>query len=444
MWTRRSWLKAMAGASGAVAACGDDRSSAGDPEAPAPVDAAIEGVLPRPSPDWHHVTWVDEDVPITKGPCAHALGPDVVRLRLESTSEDPIEIVFEEEDGTQHRIETSPTVEDIDYAWPPGRQLRVDNRDEAGRYAIHDVVLAGLAAGTQLTWRIEGLEPVEGRVRVPPGRGMPSRVAWISDTMYPTHARVADALATYAPDLSLHGGDLQYQTNPFDTWNGFYHAMRPLLRLGAFHACPGNHEYEEQNEFEVQYLRFFGGQGEEGRGVDYYALTWSGIRFLMLNSEDGFGAGPSPQRAWVEAALAEADADPNVWATVPCFHRPYYTFSRSRPSLSNREAMHGLFRQHRVPLVLTGHNHCYERFLVDGITYVVDGGGGAFLYSVDHHLADAREREPEHIDDRLVASTTHGGLIMDIDEGGEIHVQRVGIEGDIEDDVRIAPSGELR
>jgi hypothetical protein len=32
-------------------------------------------------------------------------------------------------------------------------------------------------------------------------------------------------------------------------------------------------------------------------------------------------------------------------------------------------------------LVLAGHDHCYERLQLDGITYVVSGLGGASLYS---------------------------------------------------------------
>jgi len=33
-----------------------------------------------------------------------------------------------------------------------------------------------------------------------------------------------------------------------------------------------------------------------------------------------------------------------------------------------------------VPLVLSGHSHNYERLVVDGVTYVVTGGGSSQLY----------------------------------------------------------------
>ena len=42
-----------------------------------------------------------------------------------------------------------------------------------------------------------------------------------------------------------------------------------------------------------------------------------------------------------------------------------------------REALAPLFEQYGVDVVFTGHNHNYERNEVNGVTYIVTGGGGA-------------------------------------------------------------------
>ena len=47
--------------------------------------------------------------------------------------------------------------------------------------------------------------------------------------------------------------------------------------------------------------------------------------------------------------------------------------------------------KHGVDIVVSGHNHCYEHYIVDGIQYVVTGGGGAPLYSVNQAGAPAEE-----------------------------------------------------
>ena len=45
-----------------------------------------------------------------------------------------------------------------------------------------------------------------------------------------------------------------------------------------------------------------------------------------------------------------------------------------------RQAWHDKFSGAGVPLVLSGHSHNYERLVVDGVTYVVTGGGSSQLY----------------------------------------------------------------
>jgi hypothetical protein len=43
-----------------------------------------------------------------------------------------------------------------------------------------------------------------------------------------------------------------------------------------------------------------------------------------------------------------------------------------------------VLERHQVALVLTAHDHNYQRFISDrGVTYVVTGGGGRELYELD-------------------------------------------------------------
>ena len=45
-----------------------------------------------------------------------------------------------------------------------------------------------------------------------------------------------------------------------------------------------------------------------------------------------------------------------------------------------RQTLSPLFEQYGVDVVFNGHRHNYERNKVNGVTYVVTGGGGAPLY----------------------------------------------------------------
>jgi len=68
--------------------------------------------------------------------------------------------------------------------------------------------------------------------------------------------------------------------------------------------------------------------------------------------------------------------------SVVITHVPPFTSSVIHPadSLPVRQAWHNKFASAHVPLVLSGHSHNYERLAVDGVTYVVTGGGSSELY----------------------------------------------------------------
>jgi len=65
-----------------------------------------------------------------------------------------------------------------------------------------------------------------------------------------------------------------------------------------------------------------------------------------------------------------------------------------------REQVGPLLAKHGVNLVLSGHDHVYQRFEpVGGVHYVVQGGGGKNLYEI----------EPT---DALVASAVQFGFVL--------------------------------
>jgi predicted MPP superfamily phosphohydrolase len=85
---------------------------------------------------------------------------------------------------------------------------------------------------------------------------------WISDTMAPLGAQVVEKLAVHEPDLVVHGGDIQYQSNPLDSWNGFFRYFQPLFAQAPVHFTIGNHEYEDYDEYDEIWVRLMGDQGD--------------------------------------------------------------------------------------------------------------------------------------------------------------------------------------
>ncbi|MFM8973888.1 MAG: metallophosphoesterase, partial [Actinomycetota bacterium] len=79
------------------------------------------------------------------------------------------------------------------------------------------------------------------------------------------------------------------------------------------------------------------------------------------------------QKTWLQNALAASDAP---WKVV-VFHHPPYSTSSTHGSTA---AMQWPFATWGADLVLTGHDHTWERIESGGITYAVNGLGGAGRY----------------------------------------------------------------
>lgn len=379
-------------------------------------------------------------VEFSKPPYLQRTGASSARLRFETNTEQPLEVRLERAGQPGEEWLATTDARALDYAWPgPTLSGKIDHPDLAGLHNLQEVAFDGLIPGEEYTWVVHQGDGVEARgtfvADVDPAQAF--ELGWIADTMFPNAEAAAARLATLSPDLVIHGGDLQYQSNPFDTWNGMFHAMAPLTAQAAFHPCVGNHEYEGLDEFDVQYRRLFQGHGEAGSTVEWAALTFGGVRFLLLNSEIELANPDSTQHRWMIAELEAVAASSTLRHAVIAFHRPYYTFSKSRPDFQTRDILHPIFQQYGVPLVLTGHNHCHERFEVDGITYVVDGGGGAGIYNPDDNLEDVLAERPEDEDLRKTSSRTHGVTTARFATDGTITLRRHETDGAVSDEVTI-------
>ncbi len=78
------------------------------------------------------------------------------------------------------------------------------------------------------------------------------------------------------------------------------------------------------------------------------------------------------QRAWLERTLADSDA---TWKIV-ALHHPPYSAGYQGSSTDVRAEFSPLFERYGVQLVLSGHDHDYQRSVpLGGVTYVVSGAG---------------------------------------------------------------------
>lgn len=148
----------------------------------------------------------------------------------------------------------------------------------------------------------------------------------------------------------------------------------------------GNHEYNTPGA--TGYYGYFGAAaGDPARG--YYSYDRGNWHIVALNSNcaqiGGCQAG-SAQEQWLRADLA-ASTKP---CTAAIWHHPLFTSgSNHGPATETRPLFQALY-EHNAEVVVTGHNHNYERFAPQnpagtadaarGIREFVVGTGGASHY----------------------------------------------------------------
>ena len=174
--------------------------------------------------------------------------------------------------------------------------------------------------------------------------------------------------ASNPANVLLTLGDNDYTESPTAFEQNWSDAFGWLA--GAFvhvRGTLGNHDVVVQGgRYELDTLRM---------PAKRYERSFPGLDLFVLNS-NSVG---DRQTAWLARHLAASTAR---WKIVS-FHHPAYTCGGylSNPAVVSRWVP--LFRKYGVDLVLSGHDHNYQRFAPShGVTYVVHGGGGQELYSL--------------------------------------------------------------
>ena len=169
------------------------------------------------------------------------------------------------------------------------------------------------------------------------------------------------------------GSDHEYRDCYDVAWGSEKFRTRPVL---------GNHEYEGGNGG-APYFAYYGTQAGPA-GLGYYAFDLGVWRAIALNSNLAM-SDSSPQGQWLRDELATAHAR----CTIAFWHHPLYSSGQNGPQIQTREAYRQLYNA-GADVVLTGHDHLYERFgpqdadgRLDpqrGMREFIIGTGGASLY----------------------------------------------------------------
>lgn len=194
---------------------------------------------------------------------------------------------------------------------------------------------------------------------------------------------IADRMSESPFDFMLFLGDIAYASGKPGELNGnFFAVYKQLLRYVPAYPTIGNHErltHRGRPYFEAFVLP---------DAERYYSFNWGDVHFVAIDTT----LRDSKQLRWLDEDLRNNKLP---WVIV-YGHHPMYTNSLRGAQLSIRKAFSKIFTAHHVDLVLTGHEHQYERFRVGGVNYVVSGGGGGRLTRFFGHSMALKQATVHH------------------------------------------------
>ncbi|KKL16225.1 hypothetical protein LCGC14_2497710, partial [marine sediment metagenome] len=139
----------------------------------------------------------------------------------------------------------------------------------------------------------------------------------------------------------------------------------------------GNHDWQSGSAPYTNYFTLPGNGYSSSSGNErYYDFVIGNIHFYSYDSDgnepDGRTLG-STQANWLQGALA---ASTSQWNFVFMHHPPY-----SSANHGDQTAVQLPYKLWGADAVFAGHDHTYERIILDDFPYFVTGLGGRSIYS---------------------------------------------------------------
>lgn len=184
-------------------------------------------------------------------------------------------------------------------------------------------------------------------------------------------AAVATQMAAVPMDLMLHVGDVAYGEGTLPQYEANHFAMYRAFS-GSIPLFPAIGDHDDATDQAGPYREVFAlpENGGPEAAERWYSFDWGPVHVVVL---DAFRGG-SAQDQFLERDLAQAAGA--TWKIV-VVSTPLYSSGWHGGDGNLRRAYGPVFARHGVDLVLSGDDHDYERTRpIEGVTYVVTGGGG--------------------------------------------------------------------
>jgi predicted phosphodiesterase len=247
------------------------------------------------------------------------------------------------------------------------------------------------------------------------------------------------------PHIVIHTGDFVMEVGENHEenllmWEHYNNITDQIGHYAPIYGVIGNHDTGARTgTLRLEY--FFDAFVQYGEPSLNFSFDYAGVHIAFLTTEEmGYeGRIVGDQLEWLQNDLEST----NRVMKFVVQHRPLYPVAHIDDSYydlppADREAYQTLLEENNVTLLITGHDHCFNRLTFNGITQIIAGGGGAPLYNHPvwgggfyHYVS---------------TNVSHGHInITAIKLDGTVgHNYQIPYDGPIEIEHRIIPTGSTK
>jgi hypothetical protein len=268
--------------------------------------------------------------------------------------------------------------------------------------AVHHVELIGLNPDTVYHYRVGNGEvwSDDHTFKTGTSENHARFIAW-GDSRHnrPERRAIMNTVNSLDFDFSVFDGDFVDSGLDGRQWLDWFDDFSPLLSHKPFMSVLGNHESNSSH-----FYNYFSYPGKE----EYYSFNYGPIHFICLHScVPYYGVTFDEQINWL---LNDLETYKDYDWKIVVQHRPAYS-SSERNHEGDYDDIQTLlvpiYEEHNITMVISGHDHWYERLQKNNITYVVAGAAGAPLYTID---------EAYRIPESVYSESTHHAVLIEIFE----------------------------
>jgi acid phosphatase type 7 len=290
----------------------------------------------------------------------------------------------------------------------------------------HNILLTGLKTGGKYFYRVwnsnGAVSQVYSFTTAPAAKNANFTFVAIGDSGSGSseQKKIARLLEQEQFDFWVHTGDLVYDAGASKDFQAkFFDPYAAILSERPIFPSPGNHD---QYLFAVGYKKaFYLPTNNPKKSELYYSFEWGDARFVSINTHITAGHVSKREIDWIRGEL---QSNTKRWLIV-YFHIPLYSSGRHGSNKTLQNKLGQLFETSGVDLVLTGHDHHYERSKplreynkdpqYKGLVHILTGGGGKSLRSVSAKSFAAFTKSAYHYTKLKVSQNKVEGEAIDSD-----------------------------